>query len=748
LSLPGLTLSPMSTPHVTTHFDLSLALTDTGDGLAGGLVYASDLFDEATMVRGVGQFERLLTGMVADADQRVRDLPLLSEAERHQLLVEFNDTATAYPQDGLIHGLFEAQVERSPDATALVYEGEALSYAELNRRSNEVAHRLLSLGVKPDDRVAICAERSVEMVVGMLGILKAGGAYVPLDPGLPSERLAFMVSDSGPVALLTQTALLETVSGWLPSGQSLPVVVLDGAAGSELASHPTHNPAVAGLASNHLAYVIYTSGSTGQPKGVLVEHRAAANFWNVLRETTHKTCPPFSKVGLNSAYSFDMSLKGLLQLLSGHCLVIVPDRVRASGEDFIGFIKDNELSAFECTPSQLDMLLSAGLTRHRFARKCNVLLGGEAIGQSAWETIRDFTAFEFHNMYGPTECTVDATIGRIHASDERPHIGRPIANVKIHILDERLEPVPLGVAGELYVGGAGLARGYLNRPELTAERFVKNPFSAEPEARMYKTGDLARWLPDGNIEYVGRNDFQVKIRGFRIELGEIEAKLLACEGVREAVVIAREDVEGDKRLVAYVVPHEGIALAVAALRESLALELAEYMVPSAFVSLDALPLTRNGKLDRKSLPAPDQSSVASRQYEAPTGEVEQAIASIWQELLGLERVGRHDHFFEMGGHSLLAVQLVSRLRQALGVEVGLRELFAEPTLSALALTLANANQATLSPILPADRSAALPLSWAQQRLWFLDQMDHAAGGAYHMPAALHLQGVLDRAALQ
>jgi amino acid adenylation domain-containing protein len=444
------------------------------------------------------------------------------------------------------------------------------------------------------------------------------------------------------------------------------------------------NPNVAGLTSRNLAYVIYTSGSTGQPKGVMVEHRSAVNFWQVMCHTTHRTCAPNSRVALNAAFSFDMSLKGLLQLLSGHCLVLIPQAIRASGAALLSFLEERRIDALDSTPSQLEGLLAAGLLEPTGYRPRNVLLGGEAIPPAMWSRLKASPVVRFHNMYGPTECTVDATIQSIAESTGGPVIGKPLGNARIYLLDAQGQPVPVGVAGEIFIGGVGVARGYLNRPELTAERFLADPFASEANARMYKTGDLGRWLPDGNIEYLGRNDFQVKIRGFRIELGEIEAKLAACAGVREAVVIAREDVAGDQRLVAYVVAHGESELSVAALREALLRELPEHMIPSAFVSLASMPLTPNGKLDRKALPAPDQGAVASRAYEAPVGEVEQAIAAIWQELLGLERVGRNDHFFELGGHSLLVMQLVIRIREQLHVDVPLRNLFEQPLLSALA----------------------------------------------------------------
>ncbi|MFK3651161.1 amino acid adenylation domain-containing protein [Lysobacter enzymogenes] len=704
LSLPGLSLSAVPATNAKAHFDLRLLLGDSGDALGGELEYSSDLFDRATAERMVRQWTVLLQAMVADDNRRASALPLMQAVEREQVLAQFNGWRGEHAHDRTIAQVFEAQAAATPDAEALLVEDEVLSYAELNRRANRVAHRLLELGVRPDDRVAICAERSVAMIVGVLGVLKAGAAYVPLDPAYPSDRLSYMLSDSRPIALLTQTALRGEMP--LLEGVSLPVVTLDDAS---LASYSDANPAAQAEASN-LAYVIYTSGSTGQPKGVMVEHRSAVNFWRVMKETTHRELQGPSRVALNAAFSFDMSMKGILQLLSGHALVLIPQAIRANGPAMLEFIDRYRIDAFDSTPSQLEVLLQAGLLTKPAHRPTSVLLGGEPIGRAMWDKLKS-ADIHFFNMYGPTECTVDATIGSIRESEGGPTIGRPIMNTPVYLLDARGEPVPVGVPGELFLGGVQVARGYLDRPELTAERFLRDPFSPAEGARMYKTGDLGRWRADGSIEYLGRNDFQVKIRGFRIELGEIEAKLLACAAVREAAVIAREDVEGDKRLVAYLVGDEGADLSASTLRDALSRELAEYMIPSAFVALDALPLNPNGKLDRKALPSPDQSAVARREFEAPVGEVEEAIAQVWQELLGLERVGRHDHFFELGGHSLLVIGLIERLRQA-GLNADVRTVFSTPVLSALAARMAVADDSAAPAIepnrIPADATAITP----------------------------------------
>ncbi|MDL5368171.1 amino acid adenylation domain-containing protein [Xanthomonas sp. NCPPB 2654] len=679
--LPGLTLSSMESALRTARFDLSLSLVATPEGLVGSVIYATALFDRATIERMMGHWVTLLEAMVADDAQRVSGLPLLTTQEHDQLLRGFNATHVEYPHGQLLHARFEAQSARTPDAIALEYEGEQLSYSELNRRANRVAHRLIAHGVKADDRIALCAERSLAMVVGVLGILKAGAAYVPMDPLYPADRLAYMLDDSRPVAVLTQSSQRERLPA--QASQQCPLLLLDVDFDTSPDEHAL-NPSVPGLSSRHLAYVIYTSGSTGQPKGVMVEHASVMNLQMELEQSIFGALAEHDRVGLNASLSFDASVKSLLQLLSGRCVVIVPAQVRADADALLAFLARSRIDAFDCTPAQLESLLAAGLLEHATYRPQAVLIGGDAISANTWQRLGRSITPRFFNVYGPTECTVDSALTAVDGGGERPNIGKPIGNARIYILDARRQPVPIGACGELYIAGMGVARGYLHRPELTAERFLKDPFSDDLDARMYKSGDLGRWLPNGSIEYLGRNDQQVKIRGFRVELGEIEAKLAGCPGVREAVVIAREDVLGDKRLVAYVVRQENADFPVAELRDLLLQDLPEYMIPSACVLLDALPLTPNGKLDRKALPAPDQAAVASRIYEAPEGEAEQAIAEVWQELLGIERVGRHDHFFELGGHSLLAVRVVVRLKEILQVDIDLRDVFITPQLSALA----------------------------------------------------------------
>ncbi|AIO93063.1 non-ribosomal peptide synthetase [Burkholderia pseudomallei] len=695
--------------------------------------------------------EQLTRALSANPGGELAELDVLPAAERTQVLHGWNETGRAYARDACLHQLFEAQVSRTPEAAAVICGDETLSYTDLDARANRLAHYLRGQGVGPDTRVGLALGRGVEMMTGLLAVLKAGGAYVPLDPGYASERLRAILDDSRPAIVLADAAgrtALDALAGAPPIAD----LHADASRWSALPSTP---PRVEGLTPRHLAYVIYTSGSTGQPKGVMVEHASVVNLWRALDEAIYRAHPSARRVSLNASIAFDSLVKQWVQLLSGRTLVVVPEPVRFDGRRLLDAIGRDRIDVFDCTPSQLALIEGArGPEDEAYPQV--TLVGGEAIGKGMWSELASASSRTYYNVYGPTECTVDATLARITA-EHAPHIGGPLANVRAYVLNERLSPAPVGVRGELYIGGAGVARGYLNRPELTRERFIDDPFVAG--GRLYKTGDLARWRTDGSLEYLGRNDFQVKIRGFRIELGEIEAQLAKVTEVREVVVLARDSAadtdqnadlnasatanSSEKRLVAY---YTGDA-DVAALRAQAAQHLPSYMVPSAYVRLDAWPLTPNGKLDRRALPAPADDAYARAEYEAPQGAKEEALAAIWRELLHVERVSRHDNFFELGGHSLLAVQLVSRLRQALSVEVALGTVFDAPVLSALAERLEAENTAVLSPIPLAPRDGRIALSLAQQRLWFLTQLE-GVSEAYHMSGAVRLDGPLNREVLQ
>ncbi|MGA8529828.1 MAG: amino acid adenylation domain-containing protein, partial [Acidobacteriaceae bacterium] len=641
----------------------------------------------------------------------VRALEVLPESERHRVLYEWNDTAAEYPSDKCVHELFEEQVARTPDAVAVVFEEQELSYAELNRRANQLAHYLRELGVKPDDRVALCVERGLEMIVSLLGVLKAGGAYVPLDPAYPVERLRFMLEDSAPVALLTQNHLADLFKDL---HEGLPVLDLSSATPAwERQPETDPDPAAVGLSPNHLAYVIYTSGSTGMPKGVMVQHSNAMRLFTATDAWFH--FGPDDVWTLFHSYAFDFSVWEIWgALFYGGRLIIVPKTIVRSPDEFYRLICKERVTILNQTPAAFQQLIATQARSNETHHLRYVVFGGEALKVShlrPWYEQEPNQHTRLVNMYGITETTVHVTYRVLEQADTLRHggspIGRRIPDLRTYILDSHGEPVPVGVAGELYIGGAGVARGYLNRPELTAEKFLADPFIDGPVARMYRTGDLGRWLADGNIEFLGRNDFQVKIRGFRIELGEIEARLAEHPGVREAVVLAREDTPGDKRLVAYYTSSEE-DIDAEQLRAYLSAVLPEYMVPAAYVRMESLPLTPNGKLDRRALPAPDGDSYATHGYEPPQGEIEEKLAEIWAEVLKLDRVGRHDNFFELGGHSLLAVTLIERMRRA-GFKVDVRSVFAAPTLADLAATVdADAFAVEVPPnLIPRDCEAIM-----------------------------------------
>ncbi|MGX1174669.1 amino acid adenylation domain-containing protein [Pseudomonas sp. R151218B TE3479] len=661
-----------------TNYPLTLSVDDLGDGFSLTVQAVVEIG-----ARRIGAYmEAALTSLAAALERAVEsplaDLTILPALEREQLLVTFNATAADYPQQQTIHGLFENQVQRTPEAVAVIRGEQRLSYRELNERANRLAHYLRKQGVQPDSRVAICVERGIEMVVGLLAILKAGGGYVPLDPAYPLDRIAYMLEDSAPTAVLAQTATLE-----LLAAASMPVINLDS---GDWQDESVQNPQMAELMSSHLAYVIYTSGSTGLPKGVMIEHRNTVNFLTWAHRSFD--AQTLSKTLFSTSLNFDLAVyECFAPLTSGGSIEVVTNVLELQEGE-------HDITLINTVPSALKALLESGGLGEGID---TVNVAGEALKRSLVDTLFEQTQVKrLCNLYGPSETTTYSSwVSMAREDGFAAHIGKPVANTQFYLLDEHKQPVPLGVPGEIYIGGAGVARGYLNRDDLTAERFLKDPFSTAQNARMYRTGDLGRYLPDGNIEYLGRNDDQVKIRGFRIELGEIEAKLAQAPNIKETVVVAREDVPGDKRLVAYFTQHSpDETVEIEALRTHLQAQLPAYMVPVAYVRLDALPLTPNGKLDRKALPAPDLDALITRGYEAPQGEVETTLAQLWQEVLKVERVGRHDHFFELGGHSLLAVSLIERMRQA-GLSADVRILFNQPTLAALAAAVGTGNEVTV-----------------------------------------------------
>ncbi|WP_143749537.1 non-ribosomal peptide synthetase, partial [Caballeronia arvi] len=635
LALPGLTLELLPPSEAGAKFDITLNLTHARDRFAGSISYATDLFDERTIARFGERFTRLLDQALDKPDAPLHSLELVLP-EEHALLERWNDTAAAYPEHLCMHQLFEQQVQRTPDAIALVFEDDSLTYAQLNARANRLAHHLIALGVRPEDRVALCMERGIDMIVALMAILKAGGAYVPLDPAYPGERLSHILTDAAPLLLIADAAGREAL------GNTGSLSVLDAHASLD-EKLPQDNPQTS-VAPHNLAYVIYTSGSTGKPKGVMVEHHHVLNLHHALQSTVFAYCAPQSGVGLNASIAFDSSLKSLTALLAGHRLIVIPADVRTDGTALIEYLNAGGVDVLDCTPTQLDVLLATGLLERRRSG-LTLLVGGEAVTQQTWDRLAQAEQIRAFNVYGPTECTVDAAVTEITIEQTLPVIGKPIANARIYLLDAQLQLMPVGAVGELYIGGAGVARGYLNRPELTAERFIDDPFVAD--ARMYRTGDIARYRADGNIEFLGRNDHQVKIRGFRIELGEMEAQIASHPAVREAVVIARIRHEKtlDQQLIAYLTLFSEVDADT--LREYLNSRLPDYMVPSAFVVLDALPLTPNGKLDRRALPDPQWQDLAA--YVGPRTTLEHSLAECFASVLGLERVSVFDNFFALGG---------------------------------------------------------------------------------------------------
>jgi len=641
----------------------------------------------------------------------------------------------------LVHRRIEMQAERAPEAVALTRAAQSLTYCELNARANRLARRLRGMGVGPEVLVGVCVGRSADMVVGLLAVLKAGGAYVPLDPAYPTERLAFMLNDARASVLLTE----EQLRGRLPDcdARVLCVDAERAATEAESGANLDGNPGAA-----NLAYVIYTSGSTGRPKGVQVTHGALANLLESMRGLL--SISERDALLAVTTLSFDIAaLEIFLPLIVGARVDLIDRDVAADGARLAARLDDPGITFLQATPATWRLLLEAGW---RGNRALTMLCGGESLPRVLADRLIDKGA-ALWNVYGPTETTVWSSAWRVEAGEAPISIGRPIANTRLCVLDKRLRAVPAGIIGELYIGGAGLARGYRDRPGLTAERFIPDPFGIPEGGRLYRTGDLARWRPDGTLECLGRVDHQVKIRGFRVELGEIEAALARHPAVREAVVAARPDPSGEMSLAAYIALRDDPDPSIAAeLRGTLLVTIPEYMVPSSFVFLDALPLTPNGKIDRQALPEPGRGRTPTgADFVPPRGPIEEALAEIWTELLGRESIGAHDNFFERGGHSLLALQLLARIRHTFEVEASLKDFLEDPTVSRLARIVEQALEDGTAPLAPplvsVTRDAPLPASFAQQRLWFLDQLEPGRA-CYHIPAAVKLVGRLDIPALE
>jgi amino acid adenylation domain-containing protein len=672
---PGLKLTQLVLDTETAKFDLTLSIVERASGLTARMEYNTDLFDSATIQGMLTRFRSMLEGIVRDPDQPLSRLLLLSKSERAQA-VEWNRTGADYPRDQTIHELFEVQAARTPEAVAVISGDQSLTYRELDSGANQVAHHLRTLGVQPETLVGVCLDRSPGMMVGLLGVLKAGGAYLPLDPTYPKDRLKFMLKDSKATVILTHRRLLNA----LPRSRARRVC-LD--SDWKLISDESREKPPSRATADNLAYVIYTSGSTGNPNGAQIPHRAVVNFLSSVRRE-----PGLSRDDALLALttlSFDIAgLELFLPLVVGARVVLATPEEAADAVQLAAKISSNNITVMQATPATWRLLLDSPW---QGSRSLKILSGGEPLSRELADRLLERCG-ELWNLYGPTETTIWSSVARIEPGAGPIVIGRPIANTQFYVLDPYLQPVPAGVPGELFIGGEGLARGYLNRPELTAGKFIRHPFNNDPGARLYRTGDLARRLPDGNIELRGRVDQQVKLRGYRIELGEIEAMLLQCPKVREAVVIAREDSPGDRRLVAYLTTYLQTTVSLNELRRFLREKLPEYMAPTAFVMLEKLPLTPNGKVDRRALPAPENyRPKLETTFAPPRAGLEQTLATIWEEVLSVKNPGVNDNFFDLGGHSLQVVKVQTHLRERIGADLPVLKLFEHPTIRTLAAFL-------------------------------------------------------------
>ncbi len=760
LQLADLALDVQMLDTATAKVDLMLDLSETANGLEGWIEYRTDLFAAATIARMAEHFQQLLEAMVANPEQRLGDLPLLTAAERKQIIEDWNATRTPYPADLSVAALFEQQAARYPEAIALVCDTLHLSYAALNRRANQLAHYLRACGIGPELAVGLCAPRSPEVLIGMLAIVKAGGVYVPLDPAAPAERLAFMLQDAGVRIVLCSDQTREQLAGAVAAAGAAPLLI-SLSDWAQFAQAPDHNPAQ-NATPDHLIYIMYTSGSSGQPKGVRVTQR---NVVRLVQATDYADLSAAEVFFQFAPLAFDAATFEIWGSLLNAARLVLPPALESL--EALGQLLDQyAVTTLWLTAGLFHQMVESNLSALAGLRQ--LLAGGDALSLvHVQQLLHALPNCRLINGYGPTEGTTFSCCQTLTLADLRAGsvpIGGPIANTQVYVLDRFLQPLPIGVPGELYIAGDGLARDYLNRPALTAAHFVPNPFaglespvatngasSSSPgrSSRLYKTGDLVRWRPDGRLEFLGRSDQQVKIRGFRVEPGEIAARLHEHPAVQQALVLARADLPGDKRLVAYIVPSDTPVLP-SDLRTFLQARLPDYMIPAAFVLLDAFPLTPNGKVDQRRLPSPDWGQMAvAEEYALPRTPLEELLASIWSQVLGMERIGIHDSFFDLGGHSLLATRLLARVRETLQSSVSLSDFFAAPTIAGLAtcITREQAQTGDLPPLQPLPRPSELPLSFAQQRLWFIAQLS-TGNSAYTIPAAWRISGPLKHVALE
>ncbi|HEY2499099.1 MAG TPA: amino acid adenylation domain-containing protein, partial [Candidatus Angelobacter sp.] len=738
---PGLSLRMVNVDRDIAKFDLSLHIFEKPEGLAGDVEYSTDLFDQTTIQRLVRSLTVLLQSIAMDAERTISCLPIMSEEDRNQVLRRWNPVLITDHDRRTLLEIFEFQAEKTPNEIAVLDPLRQLTYAELNQQANQLARYLQERGVRAESRVAICLGRCVGMIIGLLAIWKAGGVYVPLDSDQPVERQRSILRDIDPFIVITEERRLPALP---PS--TYQTIFFDG--DSPAWQQESSSNLNVATQPDQAAWVIYTSGSTGRPKGIVATYGGASNFWRAFQEGIATDIKPASgqlRVGVNAPFNFDGSIKQILHLLHGCSLYIVPQEARSNPEAFVAYCREHEIDLIDGTPAQVKRWIEAGLLA---GGPQTVLISGSAILSPLWNVLAESRKTTFYNVYGPTECTVDSTVHHITSTDGRPTIGRPLGNTQIYILDMSLEPVPVGVPGELYIGGMGVTRGYNNEPVMTAQAFLPDPFSPIAGARMYKTGDRARFLENGEVEFLGRADDQIKIRDYRIEIHEIEVVLQSHENVRDVAVIANGDPD-DLRLTAYVVPRTQPAPTSRDLRQDMATKLPSYMVPTSFVFLETLLLTHTGKVDRKALPGPNAAE-RQQQYVAPVTETEIGLAEIWGEVLKVEQVGIDDNFFELGGHSLLATQVMARVRERMGVEMPLSALFEMgSTLCDLARLVEDAQRAKSDSKRPRllRKEKRVPLSFAQERLWFLEQLE-SLHGAYNESLGLRLKGKLEIGVLE
>ncbi len=721
-----LVVSPHRLEKKVAKFDLTLNAMEMNSGISFELEYCTDLFKKESIERFIAHFEQIISVIINNPEIKLAEIEMLSAKEKEEILRIYNDTYLEYAKDKTIQQLFEEQVTKTPEEIALAFEDQELTYDELNQRANQVACHLRKMGVGANQFVGLMVTRSLELIIGMLGILKAGPAYLPIDPEYPQERINYMLHDSNTEILLSERDLIREMQF---AGTTVDLQ------DENLFSEETQNPVLINNAED-LAYIIYTSGSTGKPKGVMIEHRSVNNF---IQGVTQKFKFTSGQTLLSlTTVSFDIFvLETLLPLTKGIKVVLANAEEQIMPDLLNKALLENNVDLLQLTPSRMQLLLNSGEKLTGFRNLTNIMLGGEALPQGLLERLKLVTKAKIYNMYGPTETTVWSTIKDL-TDVETVTIGQPIANTRIYILDKNLKAVPKNIVGDLYIVGDGLARGYLSQPDLTSEKFTQNPFTKE---RMYKTGDLARWNYAGDLEFIGRADQQVKIRGYRIEIGEIETFLASHPEIMEAVVIAREDqLTKTKYLCAYFVAD--VEFSIEDLREYLKAKLPDSMIPSYFISLESLPLTPNGKIDRKALPASDQSVLTKREYIAPTDEIEEKLARIWGEILGVAKIGIYDNFFELGGHSLNATSMIAEIYKELNVNLPLREVFKHPIIKELAEYIKTTEKSNYYSIPIVEKAEYYSVSSAQKRLFILNQFENVGTG-YNMPMALSIEGELD-----